>query len=163
MRSKRQIWKDNTYLMPKLSTNSHVACTDFRHSCYLLLFIYVSLAVAKNVGASEVQAGAKAQASDTCLSRKEKGDFDVRSLNHRMLVNVDTAGQLALLSRTWLFVHLIECLLFLTSWDWCIWVIYWNCRRGPLRSAQRFLRVCGLNFGHQSPPLISIDKHAPGA
>ena len=26
----------------------------------------------------------------------------------RMLVNAETAGQLALLSRTWLFVHLIE-------------------------------------------------------
>ena len=45
--------------------------------------------------------------------------------------------------------------LSLTSCVWWIWVIYWSCRRVSRRSAQRFLRVCGSNFGHQRPPFLS--------
>ena len=39
-------------------------------------------------------------------------------------------------------------------------MIFRSCRRASRRSAQRFLRVCGLNFGHQSPPFLSsINTH----
>ena len=46
--------------------------------------------------------------------------------------------------------------LSLTSWAWWIWVIYWSCRRVSRRSAQRFVRVYGSNFEHQSPPFLSL-------
>ena len=40
-----------------------------------------------------------------------------------------------------------------------ILVIYWSCRRASRRSVHIFLRICGSNFGHQSPPfLFSTNK-----
>ena len=48
--------------------------------------------------------------------------------------------------------------LSLTSWAWLwlIWVIFWSCRRFSRRSARRFSRVYGSNFGHHSPPFLSL-------
>ncbi len=51
----------------------------------------------------------------------------------------------------------------LTRWVCWIWVIHWSCWRATRILAQRFLRVCGSNFGLQKSPFSFLDKHASGA